>query len=145
MECLSQWRKRVQSFTAPADGYYIASANIRLDRANVQYFRINIAMNAKPALNEGLHAIDGDVHGNYYTMGVTGAVQLKKGDTLTVYIESTSDASYAVQDESVCICSPGLVTEPQSTHVKYGMTGVQCSTGRPEGGCGAGYCETNCC
>jgi hypothetical protein len=57
-------------FSATSSGYYHVACNIRLDRANGNYFRVIIAVDGSTSANGGLHSIRGKSNEAYYTLNV---------------------------------------------------------------------------
>ncbi|PHS10038.1 MAG: hypothetical protein COA88_03140 [Kordia sp.] len=89
-------------FTAPVDGFYMFSAQVRIDGMNTGYVRLLIAINNNTDVNNGLHAIRNSetASASFDTMSVSGVVQLSAGDTVSIYIQSSSDTSFTIQGES---------------------------------------------
>ena len=89
-----------------ADGYYVCAVNARLDGASPDgYFRLILAINGNTDLNQGLHAISGNGgSSNVRTMKIAGTLPLKKGQTLSVYLFSSGDQNYVLQQESGFSC-----------------------------------------
>ena len=92
-------------FTAHYNGYYLCSAQVRLDgAASSSYFRTVIAINGNRNGNNGLHVIDGNGGStNARTLSVTGTIQLKAGQHTSVFVYSSGD-SYKIQSESGFSC-----------------------------------------
>ncbi|NQY30846.1 MAG: hypothetical protein HRT69_15440 [Flavobacteriaceae bacterium] len=89
-------------FTAPVDGFYMFSAQVRIDGINTGYARLLIAINNSTDVNNGLHAIrNSDTSSaSFDTMSVSGVVQLTAGDIVSVYVSSSNDTSFTIQGES---------------------------------------------
>ena len=89
-------------YTAQQDGYFFASALIRLDGANGRYFRIIYRVNGQTTSvgNGGLHSIQGSPTAPYYTLHVAGTIKLTAGDKLQLVVYSNTDNAYIVQSES---------------------------------------------
>ena len=89
-------------FTAPVNGFYYFTAQIRYDGISSGYFRLLLGVNNTTSLNNGLHAIsEGDATGTqYHTLNVGGVMKLNAGDKVNVIIYSSSDASWSISDES---------------------------------------------
>ena len=92
-------------FTAPADGYYLFSANVRLDGAQQgtgdRYLRAVIAVNGNKDINNGSHVILGSPSGsNFRVLPVEGVIKLKKNDKVTLWVYSNVDNDYVVQVET---------------------------------------------
>jgi len=95
----SAWSDSTGRFTAPATGYYAASAQIRFDGVGSGYSRLVIAVDGTYDINNGLHAIDSSLT-SYYTVNVAGTLYLTAGQYISVWAYSQSDSSWAVQSES---------------------------------------------
>lgn len=88
-------------YTVPVAGIYLVSTNFRLDRADTGYFRVAIAIDGKVDLNNGLSTIkSGSLHKRYHTVNIFGAVPLRKGQTLSVMTQSSTDRDWYVQSET---------------------------------------------
>ena len=72
-------------YKVPSTGYYACAAQIRIDNANAGYFRVVISINGGIDMNNGMHAIDGNLgSNNMRSMRVAGTVSLKEGNTVSV-------------------------------------------------------------
>ncbi|AXG68307.1 head domain of trimeric autotransporter adhesin [Kordia sp. SMS9] len=94
-------------FTAPVDGLYFFSAQVRIDAINGAsgsvYSRLMIVKNGnKQGFRNGLHSIRNADAGtaNWDTQHVSGILKLSAGDYVSVFVESTGDANFIVQTES---------------------------------------------
>lgn len=94
-------------FTAPVDGLYFFSAQVRIDGLNgassTNYSRLMIVKNGdKKAFRNGLHSIRAADVGtaSYDTQHVSGILKLTAGDYVSVFVETTGDANFSVQIES---------------------------------------------
>ena len=88
-------------FLRPLLGIYWIMANVRLDQAGGNYFRLAVGLNGRtPDINGGLHSVTGLPSGSYYTLHVAGALQLNKGNTVSLWVYSNSDTDYYIQSET---------------------------------------------
>ncbi|WP_299216164.1 hypothetical protein [uncultured Aquimarina sp.] len=89
-------------FTAPVNGFYYFTAQIRFDQISSGYFRLLLGVNGTTSLNNGLHAIsEGDATGTqFHTLNVGGVMKLNANDKVNIIVFSSSDASWSVSDES---------------------------------------------
>lgn len=94
-------------FTAPVDGLYFFSTQVRIDGLNgasgANYSRVMIVKNGdKKLFRNGLHSIRNADAGtaNYDTQHVSGILKLEAGDYVSVFVETTGDANFTVQVES---------------------------------------------
>ncbi len=94
-------------FTAPVDGLYFFSAQVRIDAINGAsgsvYSRLMIVKNGnKQGFRNGLHSIRNADAGtaNWDTQHVSGILKLNAGDYVSVLVESTGDTSWILQVES---------------------------------------------
>ena len=94
-------------FTAPVDGLYFFSAQVRIDGINQpsgsNYSRLMIVKNGnKQGFRNGLHSIRNADAGtaSYDTQHVSGILNLTAGDYVSVFVETTGDANFSVQIES---------------------------------------------
>jgi len=89
-------------FTAPVDGLYYFSAQVRLDLVNTGYSRLMITKNGVLDFNNGLHSIrNSDVaNTSWDTQSISGVLKLNAGDYVSVFVTSSSDTSFSVQTES---------------------------------------------
>ena len=94
-------------YTASQDGYFACTAQIRLDSASSSgFFRTILALNGDTSKTKAFVSIDGNKGStNYRTMRVAGTVRMKKGDTVAVFVYSSSDTSYKVTSESGFSCN----------------------------------------
>lgn len=87
-------------FTAPSDGMYFVSANLRIDSACGAYFRLIAAINGRLDVNHGLSAIDGGPACNYAPLNIAGTVWLTRNQRVNLYVYSYRDNSWTVTHES---------------------------------------------
>jgi len=88
-------------YYAPVTGYYICSANMRLDSAvRSNYFRLLLTINDNKDYNNGLHSINGYGSTNYRPMTVSGSVYMKEKQRMSLWIYSSNDNSWRAQHES---------------------------------------------
>ncbi|MGH1386993.1 C1q-like domain-containing protein [Kordia sp.] len=94
-------------FTAPVDGLYFFSAQVRIDAINGAsgsvYSRLMIVKNGnKQGFRNGLHSIRNADAGtaSWDTQHVSGILKLSAGDYVSVFVESTGDTSFTLQVES---------------------------------------------
>ena len=93
-------------YTATQDGYFACTAQVRLDSASSSgFFRTILALNGDTSKTKAFVSIDGTGSTNYRTMRVSGTVRMKKGDTVAVFVYSSSDTSYKVTSESGFSCN----------------------------------------
>ncbi len=88
-------------FTAPVDGFYHMSAQIRVDGVSTGIIRMALAVSEIPLLDGGLHAlVPADASTPYITLSVSGTMKLTQGQTVSVHVSSNTDATWSVQSES---------------------------------------------
>ncbi len=91
-------------FTAPVDGLYFFSAQVRLDGMNgVAYSRLMIVKNGnKQSFRNGLHSIRNADTGtaSWDTQHISGILKLNAGDYVSVFVESSGDTNWTLQSES---------------------------------------------
>ncbi|XP_065179718.1 uncharacterized protein LOC135810172 [Sycon ciliatum] len=100
------------TFYASDDGYYLISANLRIDgRDSSSYQRAVVAVNGKVDVNNGMQSIRGYYYtARYFTLHISAVLYLARGDTVRLYTQSVGDTSY-VQSESgfsVALVGPAL-------------------------------------
>lgn len=89
------------AFTAPVNGFYFFSAQVRFDNITTGYFRILLGIDGALSLDNGLHAIkNADANSLYHTLSVSGVLKLSAGDQVYVNAYSSSDNSWSLQSES---------------------------------------------
>ena len=89
------------AFTAPVNGFYFFSAQIRFDGINSGFFRLLIGIEGGLTLDNGLHAISqGDASTNFHTLSVSGVLKLSVGDKVHVNVTSSADTDWSLQTES---------------------------------------------
>jgi len=92
-------------FSPKTDGYYLCSANVRLDSFSGSYARLLIAINNAKDVNNGLHTIEGSGRStNYFSLQLSGSIQVKKGQYVSAFIYSGGDNSYTIHSESGFSC-----------------------------------------
>ncbi|WP_075343423.1 beta strand repeat-containing protein [Tenacibaculum agarivorans] len=88
-------------FTAPEDGLYYFSAQVRFDGINSGFARLLIGIKGQLSLENGMHAIfQGDAGTNYHTLNVSGVMKLSKNQEVVCVVYSSTDTSWSVQSES---------------------------------------------
>lgn len=81
-------------------GPYYCYAQVRLDDKNRNIARLILSRNNEKDLNNGFHAIGGNWGStNYRSMRLVGNAWFNKGDSMSLYIYSSSD-SYTAHSES---------------------------------------------
>ena len=93
-------------FKPTQSGYFLCNANVRLDGfAKTGFSRLLIAVNGKTDVNNGLHTIEGNGGStNYRSMMISGTIEIKKGDYTSVFVYSSNDNKYTIQDQSGFSC-----------------------------------------
>jgi len=94
-------------FTAPADGYYYASATVRVDNVNSDYIRLIISVNDSPFgsdygyehASQAGHVI-GAYAGAYQSYQVSNIVKISSGDTIRFKLWCENDNSWSYTTES---------------------------------------------
>ncbi|WP_298543380.1 hypothetical protein [uncultured Aquimarina sp.] len=88
-------------FTAPVNGFYFFSAQVRFDGVNSGFFRLLVGVEGALALDNGLHAISqGDATTDFHTLSVSGVLRLSAGEKVHVNVTSSTDNSWSLQTES---------------------------------------------
>ncbi len=88
-------------FTAPVNGFYFFSAQVRFDGINSGFFRLLVGVEGALSLENGLHAISqGDASTNFHTLSVSGVLRLSAGEKVHVNVTSSTDDSWSLQTES---------------------------------------------
>ncbi|MEW7291132.1 C1q-like domain-containing protein [Aquimarina sp. 2304DJ70-9] len=89
------------TFTAPVNGLYFFSAQIRFDGVNSGDFRLLLGIQNKLSLDNGMHAItQGDAGTNFHTLTVSGVMKLNAGEQVNVNVQSSTDTSWSLHSES---------------------------------------------
>lgn len=89
------------AFTAPVNGFYFFSAQVRFDGINSGFFRLLVGVEGALSLENGLHAISqGDATTNFHTLSVSGVLRLSAGEKVHVNVTSSADTSWSLQTES---------------------------------------------
>ncbi|MBQ4820614.1 hypothetical protein [Aquimarina sp. MMG016] len=89
------------AFTAPVNGLYFFSAQIRFDGVNSGFFRLLVGVEGALSLDNGMHAIsEGDASTNFHTLSVSGVLKLSAGEKVHVNVISSTDTSWSLQSES---------------------------------------------
>lgn len=90
-------------FTAPYNGLYFFSAQVRLDGTSSPtggFYRLVIAVNGVANIHGGMHAISDHTSGTWTTLNVSGVVKLSAGQYVSCFIESGTDTNWNIQSES---------------------------------------------
>jgi len=88
-------------FTAPVNGLYFFSAQVRIDGLDTGYYRLMLGKNGALNLNNGLHAIAESTAGaNYHTLSISGVMKLNANEYVFVGIYANADTGYSIQTES---------------------------------------------
>ena len=88
-------------FTAPYNGFYYFTAQIRFDDITTGWMRLVFAVNGSLSLENGLHAIaDGESGNRYQTLNIGGVLKLNANDTVSVSVNSATDTSWSIVGES---------------------------------------------
>ena len=94
-------------FTAPADGYYYASATVRVDKVNSGFVRLIISVNDSPFgsdygyehASQAGHVI-GAYAGDYHSYQVNNIVKISSGDTIRFKLWCQNDNSWSYMTQS---------------------------------------------
>jgi hypothetical protein len=102
----SEFKMQQGRFYPAETGHYLCSANIRFDSFSGSYTKMHIGINGQK--NQGTNGM-GVIIGNgrstsYYSMAVSGNIELKKGEYASVWIYGSGDNSYYIQSESKFSC-----------------------------------------
>ena len=88
-------------FTAPVDGLYNFSSQVRIDAVSSGFVRVALAVNGVPDINGGFHAINiGTTNTLYQTLSINGVMKLSKDDTVSIFALTSEDNSWSIQVES---------------------------------------------
>ncbi|CAM1345177.1 C1q-like domain-containing protein [Tenacibaculum amylolyticum] len=88
-------------FTAPENGLYFFSAQVRFDGINSGFARLLVGIKDQLSLENGMHAIfQGSANTNFYTLNVSGVLKLTKGQQVVAVAYSSEDTSWSIQSES---------------------------------------------
>ena len=90
------------TFTAPENGYYAVSGQVRFDNTQANaYYRVLAVINNAPSVNNGLHSIRGTTATRvpYFTETVAGTVYMTAGQKLTLMVFGNR-APYTINQES---------------------------------------------
>jgi len=88
-------------FTAPENGLYFFSAQVRLDGINTGFARLLIGIRGQLSLENGMHAIfQGGPNTDFHTLNVSGVLKLTKGQEVVAVAYSSTDTSWSIQSES---------------------------------------------
>ncbi len=97
-------------YTSPIDGVYVVSANLYLRNISIPgaasgtgLFTLQAFVNGLQSTSIGLEDSKPSFAENsrdYYTISFSGAVRIKKGEYLSLFLTSTADASFTVSKES---------------------------------------------
>ena len=89
------------TFTAPVNGLYFFSAQVRFDGVTSGHFRLLIGVQNKVSLENGMHAIaEGDSGTDFHTLTVSGVMKLNAGEKVNVIANSSTDTDWSIQSES---------------------------------------------
>ncbi len=89
------------TFTAPVNGLYFFSAQVRFDGITSGHFRLIIGVQNKVSLENGMHAIaEGDAGTDFHTLTVSGVMKLNAGEKVNVIANSSTDTDWSIQSES---------------------------------------------
>ncbi len=89
------------TFTAPVNGLYFFSAQVRFDGVNSGFFRLLIGVQGKVSLENGMHAItQADAGTDFHTLTVSGVMKLNAGEKVNVIANSSADTDWSIQSES---------------------------------------------
>ena len=89
------------TFTAPVNGLYFFSAQVRFDGVTSGHFRLLIGVQNKVSLENGMHAIaEGDAGTDFHTLAVSGVMKLNAGEKVNVIANSSADTDWSIQSES---------------------------------------------
>ena len=93
-------------FTAIKAGYFLCSANIRLDSLTYSGLsKIMLAINGNIDTQNGLVVSEGDGGStNYRTMSISGTIKLKKAQYVSAWVYTNADNSYTIHEESGFSC-----------------------------------------
>ena len=85
-------------FTAPVAGAYFFTAAVRLDGANVQYFRIRLTRNGGDSYSRphAIYDLGTNYDPRYHTVQVSGVINLGVNDYVTPVIYSDADGSFTI-------------------------------------------------
>jgi hypothetical protein len=88
-------------FTAPYNGFYHFSAQIRFDDITTGWMRLLFAVNGLTSLDSGTHALaDGESGNRFQTLNLTAVLKLNANDKVTVVVNSSTDTSWSIVTES---------------------------------------------
>ena len=89
------------TFTAPVNGLYFFSAQVRFDGITSGHFRLLIGVQGKVSLENGMHAItQADSGTNLHTLTVSGVMKLNANEKVNVIVNSSVDTDWSIQSES---------------------------------------------
>ena len=95
-------------FKAPYGGFYVCASQVQIKSDTISYslFRVGLFVNGQTDYNNGMHTVDGNqASTNYRSMRVSGLVKLEKGDTVSVNIYASTDASWTLNKQSGFSCN----------------------------------------
>lgn len=90
-------------FTAPVDGLYFFSAQVRLDGISSDFSRLILGINGNFVPHNGMHSIidhTGGANNNWSTHTISGVLKLSAGDYVSLGALSHSDATWDIIGES---------------------------------------------
>jgi len=92
-------------FSPISDGYYLCSANVRIDSFSATYTRLVIGINGDHDPHNGMSVTMGDgKSSNYFSQMVSGNIYMKKGQYASVWFLGNGDNSYYIKSESGFSC-----------------------------------------
>lgn len=82
-------------FTAPVAGSYFFAGNMRLDSANVDYFRLRVTRNGNISYDypHSIYDLGHVWDPRYFSMTCSGVIYLEEDDYTNLLVESESDTS----------------------------------------------------
>eukprot|EP01051_Picozoa_sp_SAG22_P000590 SAG22_NODE_17_length_32684_cov_34.234095_3_plen_4499_part_00 len=92
-------------YTAVVAGMHVSFANVRLEAANLGYFRIIVALNGVPDPENGLHIMDGSPSPVYAGFGVGGVLRMQAGDYISVWVYADEDVNFRLSSQSSFSCA----------------------------------------
>ncbi len=88
-------------FTAPVNGLYFFSAQVRFDGIGSGFARLVLGTNLGISLDGGMHALTESAAGvNFHTLTISGVVKLNANQYVYVGVYASDDTDYTIQTES---------------------------------------------